>query len=76
MAKKAIRDITFKEFVDWANKRAADGQWSLNTAMTSTLVISEIYNIKKLFGTNKAREKAWEEKKPNYFKLDAEIDVE
>ena len=73
--KKPIRDVTFKEFAAWANNRAADGQWSLHTAMTSTAVVTEIYGIRKLFGTSKAREKAWEEKKKEYFNLDAEIEV-
>lgn len=27
--KKEMKDVTFDEFSEWANKRACDGQWSV-----------------------------------------------
>ena len=75
MAKRKIKDVSFKEFVDWANRRAADGQWSLADAMVCTASVTEIYGIKPLFGRKKKREEAWEVMKKERFNLDAEIEL-
>ena len=64
-----LSKMTYKEFKDWCNHRAMDGNWSLLTAMTCLNVIEEIDKIKvkglfKKKKTLEAREKEW--KKRNY----------
>lgn len=41
-----VSKMTYKEFKDWCNHRAADGNWSLLTAMACLSVIEEIENRK------------------------------
>ena len=59
-----VSKMTYKEFKDWCNRRAADGSWSLLTAMACLSVIQEIESIKvkglfKRKATEQAREEAW-----------------
>ena len=74
MAKK-IKDITFDEFSEWCNRRACDGQWSMQTAMICIEVYDKIYAIKSIFRKKKKREDEWNKIKADYFNLDAEIEV-
>ena len=73
--KKAIRDITFDEFIDYCNDRACDGAWSLFTALNFTEAVRRVLNVKPLFGRKKAREKEWERIKREHFNLDAELNL-
>ena len=73
--KKEIKDVTFDEFSEWANRRACDGQWSMLDAMISAEVISEVIKVKSIFHRKKKREEAWEKIKTENFMLDAEIDI-
>ena len=41
--RKQMKDVTFSEFVNWANNRACDGDWDLQTAITCTELIGDIY---------------------------------
>lgn len=75
MAMKPIRDITFKEFSEWANDRACDGRWSIFMAITCCNAVKEVMCVKPLFGRRKAREQAWERIKAKYFELDGKLDV-
>lgn len=63
-----VSKMTYKEFKDWCNHRAADGNWSLLTAMACLSVIEEIESIKvkglfKRKATERAREEAWRKRK-------------
>lgn len=73
--KKEMKDVTFDEFSEWANRRACDGQWSMLTAMVSSAAILEVMKVKPLFRRKKKREEAWEKVKAENFILDAEIDI-
>ena len=66
-----IRDITFKQFNEWANNRACDGEWSMVDAMNSCEAIAEYYKCKKFW----KRKQKWWEIKEKYFNLDAEIET-
>lgn len=70
MPKKKIKDVTFEEINTWANRRACDGQWSMETAM---VVIHCINEVNKHFFK---KEKHWEDIKKQHFNLEAEIEVE
>jgi hypothetical protein len=35
--KKKFHDVTYKEYLGWANNRAADGRWSLEMALVPRL---------------------------------------
>lgn len=48
--------MTYKEFNDWCNQRAADGRWGLKEAMTCLDVCHLFLHIPKW-----KREKAWRE---------------
>ena len=76
MVKKRIKDITFEEFISWANDRACDGAWALDTAVVCIKAIDEVLAVKPLFGKKKAREKKWQEIKGEYFNLEAELEIE
>lgn len=59
-----LSKMTYKEFKDWCNHRAMDGNWSLLTAMACLSVIEEIESVKvkglfKRKATEQAREEAW-----------------
>ena len=68
--KKKICDVTYKEYLGWANDRAADGRWSLETALVAIQDTKKIYHTFPLF-----REKIWEQIKNDHYNLDAEIEV-
>ena len=42
-----LSKMTYKEFKDWCNHRAQDGNWSLLTAMACLSVIQEMESIKR-----------------------------
>lgn len=73
--KKEMKDVTFNEFSEWANRRACDGQWSMLDAMISAEAISEVMKVKSIFHLKKKREEAWEKIKAENFMLNAEIDI-
>ena len=73
--RKKIKDVTFEEFSEWANKRASDGAWSMQTAVICIEVTKQVYAVKPLFGKKKKREEKWNEIKGDYFILDSEIEV-
>lgn len=54
--------ISFKAFSDWCNQRAADGCWSMNTAM---FCINLITKINKIWFSWR-REKYWKEHYEEY----------
>lgn len=65
---KLWKSMSYKEFKDWCNQRACDGQWSLSVSQTCIKIISDIeeYKITK-FGfmlkkkTEELQEKIWRE---------------
>lgn len=69
--KKKIRDVTYKEYLRWANNRAADGRLSLITALVVIQDTKKIYRTPRLF-----REKRWEEIKKDHYALDAEMEID
>lgn len=73
--KKKIKDITFKEFDEWANIRACDAGWSFCEALASAEAISEVLKVKPFFGKAKKREEKWNEIKAEYFNLEKEIEI-
>lgn len=73
---KKVKDITFEEFISWANDRARDGAWGMGTAVVCIKAIDEVLAVKPLFGKKKAREKKWQEIKGEYFNLEAELEIE
>lgn len=73
--KKEMKNVTFEEFSEWANRRACDGQWSMLDAMISAEAISEVMKVKSIFHRKKKREEAWEKFKAKNFMLNAEIDI-
>lgn len=73
--KKEMKNVTFDEFSEWANRRACDGQWSMLDAMISAEAISEVMKVKSIFHRKKKREEAWEKFKTENFMLNAEIDI-
>ena len=73
---KKLKDITFEEFLGWANMRACDGAWSMADVIACIDVTGEVLRITPLFGRKKAREKKWQEIKGKYLNLEAEIEIE
>ena len=69
--KVKIKDISFRDFNDWANNRACDGEWSMMEAISSSNAIAEYYKCKKFW----KRKQKWWEIKEKYFNLDAEIEI-
>lgn len=74
--KKKIKDVTFKEFDEWANMRACDGGWSWSTALASAEAISEVLKVNSFFGKAKKREEKWNKIKTEYFNLEGEIEID
>lgn len=76
--KKKIKDITFKEFDEWANMRACDGGWDFYTALASAEAIGKVLEVKAFFKKtrNKKREEKWNEIKKEYFNLEGEIELD
>ena len=74
--RKKVKDITFEEFIRWANDRACDGGWGMGTAIVCIEVIDLVLAVKPIFWRKKAREKKWREIKGKYFDLEAELEIE
>lgn len=72
---KNIQEVSFKEFYNWAEERARDGQWSFGMAMTCLDIIKDILKIKSLFHRTQKREARWKELRDIYFDSDATLDV-
>ena len=53
--------MTYREFLEWCNKRACDGCWSLHTALFCMSVIREVKE-QKIW----RREKKWRELEKEY----------
>ena len=49
--------ISFKQFSEWCNKRAADGKWGMANAVECSTLCSDMYTVFFL-----KREKVWKEK--------------
>lgn len=75
--KKKIEEMTFEEFSNWANMRACDGRWSFNDAVTCAELIRLVHNesSKFLFRKKKKREEIFNKYRPEYLKMDAEIEL-
>lgn len=61
-----FKNMTYEEFKDWCNKRACDGQWSMNMARYCISVMQKINAIKAkgLFQKKKTireQELAWQQ---------------
>ena len=74
--KKKIKDVTFKEFDEWANMRACDGKWCWSAALVSAEAIGEVLKVNPFFGKAKKREEKWNEIKAKYFNLEGEIEID
>ena len=62
--------LSFKEFSDWCNRRAADGKWGMANAIECSQLCSDMYNVFFL-----KREKVWKEKyEPHMRELVNEIE--
>lgn len=62
--------ISFKEFSDWCNRRAADGKWGMSNAIECSQLCSDMYKVFFL-----KREKVWKEKyEPHMRELVNEIE--
>ena len=71
---KLIKDMTYKEFNDYCNERACDGQWSMDEATAYINIMKEVDSIEiKFLGitrrilTRKMREEKWNELKNRIF---------
>lgn len=64
---KSIKEMSYKEFDNWCNERACDGQWSMTNAIACIGMYDEVEAATKgkIF-KRKAREKAWENLKTKY----------
>ena len=51
--------MTYKEFKDFCNRRAADGEWEWSQAIICTSVIGIIEGSNKGFFKNKKKEREW-----------------
>ena len=78
MVRKRIKDVSFEQFDDWANRRACDGQWSMNDAMASAYVVTETFARTKhtLFFRHKKRNEVFKNLAAEYLNPEAEIEVE
>lgn len=63
---KPFKEMTYKEFCEFFNKRCCDGRWSMQDAIGCISIIEHIEAIKvKTFGiynkrkTEQAREQEW-----------------
>ena len=59
-----FKKMTYEEFKNWCNKRACDGQWGANEAMTCIAIMKEIDGIKikgffKKRATKQVKELKW-----------------
>lgn len=74
--KKKIKDVTFKEFMEWANARACDGNLGFVDAWGCIEAIKEVSKINPIFRKARKREEKWNEIKEKYFNLEKEIEIE
>ena len=51
--------MTYKEFRDFCNRRAADGRWGLSQAITCIRVLDIIEDNNKGFFKKRKKEKKW-----------------
>lgn len=65
---KDLKEMTYKEFKEYCNDRACDGQWSAGDVMMCLEIRNRIESVQvKKFGivmkkkTEKAQEEAWQE---------------
>lgn len=68
--KKKMKDVSYKEFLKWCDKRTCDGSWSFFTAIVAISDVSSIYRTFPLF-----RKRKWEQLKIEHYNLDVEIDA-
>ncbi len=62
--------ISFKEFSDWCNRRAADGKWGMSNAIECSQLCADMYKVFFL-----KREKVWKKKyEPHMRELVNEIE--
>ena len=73
--KVKIKDCTFKQFMSYANRCAANGEWSYAEATLSLYIIKKVLSIKPLFRRKKIREAYFEEFKLAYLNLETEIEI-
>jgi hypothetical protein len=73
--KKKVKDITFKEFCSWANDRACDGQWSAESAIWTSFIIRNVYEVKSLFFRKRKREQRWQEFKRQLLNPEVELTI-
>ena len=59
--------MTYKEFREWCNDRACDGQWGMNTAMFCIKILTQIEDVRitgfhlfKKRAKDEAKEIAWQ----------------
>lgn len=67
---KPFKDMTYKDFCDYCNKRACDGNWAMNDALSCIIIMNHINSIEvKILGfhmkkkTEQLREKEWKKLK-------------
>lgn len=41
-----MKDVSYKEFKEWCNKRACDGRWSIQDAIVSSQIIDQVERVK------------------------------
>jgi hypothetical protein len=64
---KSIEEMSYKEFDNWCNERACDGQWSMTNAIACIGMHDEVEAaVKGKLFKRKAREKAWRNLKAKY----------
>ena len=73
--KVKIKDCTFKQFMSYANRCAANGEWSYLDATLSLYIIEKVLSIKPLFRRKKIRKAYFEEFKLAYLNLETEIEI-
>lgn len=62
-----IEDMSYKQFNEYCNERACDGQWSMMDAIACIGMHDEIeISVKGKLFKNKARKTAWEKLKLKY----------
>ena len=73
--KVKIKDCTFKQFMSYANRCAANGKWSYKDAALCLYIIEKVLSIKPLLRRKKKREAYFEEFKLAYLNLETEIEI-
>lgn len=73
--KVKLKDITFEQFNEWANLRAADGGWSMRDAITAVNAIGEYHKQVHWYTFKNKKNLIWNEIKEKYFNLESEIEI-